>query len=125
MTQQTESATLKRIREWAESSSAYLSNREGYPRGYREGIMKAKSIVLELLDETDTYEEVRTDYYDEERKAFAVDAYTNLDESDDDAGHTVAWIHDDGTVEWIDESAKSSGLVTETIETKLNELKKS
>lgn len=40
----------ERIRRWAESSCAHLSNREGYARGYREAYIHAKETVLEMLD---------------------------------------------------------------------------
>lgn len=42
---------IKEIKAWAESSHAYLSNREGFARGYREGIAVAKEIVFNILQE--------------------------------------------------------------------------
>lgn len=44
---------IKEISEWANASHAYLCNQEGYPRGYREGISQAKTIVLEILSKID------------------------------------------------------------------------
>lgn len=44
---------IKEISEWANASHAYLCNREGYPRGYRDGISQAKTIVLEILSKID------------------------------------------------------------------------
>lgn len=44
---------IKKINDWANASHAYLSNREGYPRGYRDGISQAKIIVLEILSQID------------------------------------------------------------------------
>ena len=40
---------INEISEWANASHAYLSNREGYPRGYRNGISQAKVIILDIL----------------------------------------------------------------------------
>ena len=39
---------IKEISEWANASHAYLCNREGYPRGYKDGISQAKNIVLAI-----------------------------------------------------------------------------
>lgn len=44
---------INEIREWANAPHAYLCNREGYPRGYKNGISQAKSIVLEILSKLD------------------------------------------------------------------------
>lgn len=44
---------INEISEWANASHAYLCNRNGYPRGYRDGISQAKSIVLEILSKLD------------------------------------------------------------------------
>lgn len=41
---------LQEIYEWANESSAYLSNASGYARGYRNGIFAAKEIVLEIIE---------------------------------------------------------------------------
>lgn len=43
---------IEKILEWANASHAYLSNLEGYPRGYRDGITQAKEIVLSILSNT-------------------------------------------------------------------------
>lgn len=40
---------IKEISEWANASHAYLCNRDGYPKGYRDGISQAKTIVLGIL----------------------------------------------------------------------------
>lgn len=45
---------INEISEWANASHAYLCNREGYPRGYRDGISQAKTIILEILSKIDT-----------------------------------------------------------------------
>lgn len=51
---------INELSEWANASHAYLSNREGYPRGYRDGISQAKIIVLEFLSQIDqTTEETK------------------------------------------------------------------
>lgn len=44
---------IKEISKWANASHAYLCNREGYPRGYKDGISQAKTIVLEYLSKVD------------------------------------------------------------------------
>lgn len=44
---------IKEISKWANGSHAYLCNREGYPRGYKDGISQAKIIVLEYLSKVD------------------------------------------------------------------------
>lgn len=50
----TQKEAIKEISEWANTSHAYLSNREGYPRGYRDGISVAKTIILDILSKIDT-----------------------------------------------------------------------
>lgn len=40
---------LTKVSEWANSSYAHLSNREGYPRGYREGIANAHQWVGDII----------------------------------------------------------------------------
>ena len=49
----TQEEAIKKISEWANASHAYLSNREGYAQGYREGILQAKIIVLGILSQID------------------------------------------------------------------------
>lgn len=48
---------IKEISKWANGSHAYLCNREGYPRGYKDGISQAKIIVLECLSKVDVEQE--------------------------------------------------------------------
>ncbi len=45
---------INEISKWANPSHAYLSNRKGYPQGYKDGISQAKIIVLEILSKMDT-----------------------------------------------------------------------
>lgn len=40
---------LTEIREWAEEMPYYLSNREGYPKGYRDGVIRARKIVMSII----------------------------------------------------------------------------
>lgn len=49
----TQEEAIKEISNWANASHAYLCNREGYPRGYKDGISQAKIIVLECLSKVD------------------------------------------------------------------------
>lgn len=44
-----EAKTLAKIREWAEDISYWLSNREGHPRGYREGMIRAHRIAMSII----------------------------------------------------------------------------
>ncbi len=44
-----EAQTLAKIREWAENIPVWLSNREGYAQGYREGMIRAHKIVLSMI----------------------------------------------------------------------------
>ena len=44
-----EAQTLAKVREWAEHIPYYLSNREGYARGYREGMIRAHRIALSII----------------------------------------------------------------------------
>lgn len=44
---------LKRIEEWAMSGHAYLSTASDYARGYKDGITRAKEIVLEIMTEVE------------------------------------------------------------------------
>lgn len=41
---------LTQIIEWANSSHAYLSNRDGYAKGYKDGISRAKEIILDIIN---------------------------------------------------------------------------
>lgn len=45
----TSEEAIKELSDWANASHAYLCNREGYPRGYRNGIEQAKITVLGIL----------------------------------------------------------------------------
>lgn len=49
--QSNEEAAIEAIVGWVVASHAHLCNREGYPRGYRDGIIRAKEIVESLLTE--------------------------------------------------------------------------
>lgn len=44
---------IKEIGEWANASHAYLSNREGYAQGYKDGISQAKTIIRDILSQID------------------------------------------------------------------------
>ena len=41
---------LQKIKDWAEGSHAYLSNRTDYARGYKDGISQAKDIILDIIE---------------------------------------------------------------------------
>lgn len=44
-----EAQILAKIREWAEHIPYYLSNREGYARGYREGMIRAHKLMMSMI----------------------------------------------------------------------------
>lgn len=44
-----EAQILAKIRDWAEHIPYYLSNREGYARGYREGMIRAHKLVMSMI----------------------------------------------------------------------------
>lgn len=44
-------ACLARIKTWANNNPVWLSNREGYPRGYREGMFFAHETIREIIEE--------------------------------------------------------------------------
>jgi len=46
---------LKEIMEWADSSHAFLSTRTDYGRGYKDGITRAKEIILEIMGEEEIF----------------------------------------------------------------------
>lgn len=47
--ERSEAQILAKIREWAEDIPYWLSNREGYPRGYREGMIRAHRIAMSII----------------------------------------------------------------------------
>ncbi len=47
--ERSEAQILAEIREWAEDYPSWLSNREGYARGYREGMMRAHKLVMSMI----------------------------------------------------------------------------
>ena len=73
-----------------------------------------KESVNRILRESTDYAEVRSDYYDEERGATAIDAWKLYRDSDND-GETVAYVYDDGRVEWINPNARNSQRVNDEI----------
>jgi hypothetical protein len=76
--------------------------------------MIVKESVNRILRESTDYAEVRSDYYDEERGATAIDAWKLYRDSDND-GETVAYVYDDGRVEWINPNARNSQRVNDEI----------
>lgn len=44
-----EAQILAKIREWAEHIPYYLSYREGYARGYREGMIRAHKLLMSMI----------------------------------------------------------------------------
>lgn len=64
------------------------------------------------------YLEVRSNYHDN-GKTF-IDAWKTMD--DEEEGEVVAYVHDDGRVEWVNDDARESKLVNEEIQSVLKEL---
>lgn len=46
----------EQLRKWAEDFPAYLSSRTDYAKGYKDGIVRAKQAVLEMLNEAELKE---------------------------------------------------------------------
>lgn len=44
-----EKQAIEAIQEWLHKSVGYLSNKEGYPQGFKAGIIRAKEIVADIL----------------------------------------------------------------------------
>lgn len=63
---------IKKLNDWANASHVYLCNREGYPRGYRNGIEQAKIIVLGILSKIN----VKQDKIETEKNNMSVNLYT-------------------------------------------------
>jgi hypothetical protein len=70
----------------------------------------------------DLYSEVRSNYYDEEKGAFAIDVWKT--HNCNEHGKTVAYVYNDGNVEWIDENASNSNIVNEEIQKVLLDIAK-
>lgn len=47
---------LKQIEDFCQSSSAFLSTRSEYAKGYKDGIVRTKEIILEILNQTNNAE---------------------------------------------------------------------
>lgn len=45
-----EEKILKQLQEWLNSSTAYLSTRSDYAKGYKDGIEQAKQIVNDIIN---------------------------------------------------------------------------
>ena len=80
-----------------------------------------KESVRRILSEDTEYADVRSDFYDDEIGATAIDAWEHFEDVEGD-GKTVAYVYDDGRVEWLDPNARDSKWVKEEINAVLNEL---
>ena len=83
--------------------------------------------VLDFKKEMDgmidpSYKEVRSDYYDDVKRVTCIDAWYTSD--DNEEGVTVAYVHDNGNVEWINEQARKNGLVQAEIKQVINDMNK-
>lgn len=65
--------------------------------------------------------EVRSDYYNPDLNAYAIDAWQTDD--DDEEGQTVAYVYPNGKVEYCHPDAETSLLVQEEINQLLDDLK--
>lgn len=50
MTAKEKTYAIKALQEWLDASTAYLSTRTEYARGYKDGIERAKEIVNEIIN---------------------------------------------------------------------------
>jgi hypothetical protein len=66
------------------------------------------------------FKEVRSNYYNEEEKATYIDAWKTA--NDNEEGKVVVKVFDNGTVEYLVESAKTDALIQDEIQTILNKL---
>lgn len=58
-------------------------------------------------------DEIRIDFFDEEEKRWSVDVYSTSDENEE--GECVAYIYEDGRVEFINPDAKTNAVIREEI----------
>ena len=69
----------EQLREWAEDYPAYLSSRTDYAKGYKDGIVRAKQMVLEMLNEAELKEvedrDIYSIFYEAEVKWIKIDCY--------------------------------------------------
>ena len=67
------------LRKWAEDFPAYLSSRTDYAKGYKDGIVRAKQAVLEMLNEVELEEvedrDIYSIFYEAEVKWIKIEAY--------------------------------------------------
>lgn len=74
-------------------------------------------------DENDPYSFVQSDYFDESKNAYAIDAWTDNDGEEEDSGRTVAYVDaESGDVTYIIPEAVNSRRVQEEIESVLKSL---
>lgn len=65
--------------------------------------------------------EVRINFYNESKKHWCVDVWHTDD--DNEEGEVVAYIDDNGNIQWLNEQAKDNEIIQEEIETFLIDLR--
>ena len=104
-------------------------------RGIYDSVMKEIShLTKELLtekfseeDDEDMFCEVVSNYFDEERGMWTVDAWEPVENEDEDEnqGRVIAYIDPETlSVTWVDDDAMSSRLANEVIDEKIEELER-
>ena len=78
-----------------------------------------KSVKSVIKEWSGDYAEVRSDYYDDFKGATCIDAWKTTD--DNEEGEVVAYVYDNGEVEWRNPQARNSKLVQDEIRKVLND----
>lgn len=58
----TDMNALEKIKEWSDSDSSYLGTKTDYGKGYKDGIIAAKSIVTDFLEDKPAETQYYIDY---------------------------------------------------------------
>lgn len=83
--------------------------------------MIAESVKRVIKEWSEDYAEVRSNYYDDIKGATCIDAWKTAD--DNEEGEVVAYVYDNGEVEWCNPQARSSKLVQDEIRKVLNDFR--
>lgn len=85
----------------------------GYPFDERKCLnLAAAQYAKDYYAKESIWEEIRSDYYDDEKEAWAIDAWKNCD---GDQGKVIAHVGDDKRISYYSEEAKTDPYVQEVI----------
>ena len=85
----------------------------GYPFDERKCLnLAAAQYAKDYYAKESIWDEIRSDYYDEEKEAWAIDAWKNCD---GDQGKVIAHVGDDKRISYYSEEAKTDPYVQEVI----------